>query len=131
VRQYYDEALSTGNLDRLNVLVAEDFVDHEQLLTIPSTRTGLKQKYTLLRTGFPDLHFVVEDLFGEGSQVAARVRVQGTHTAEFMGHPPTGRAFAVTSVGIFRIVEGRIAEHWGVFDQMGMLAQLGAFPGGR
>ena len=130
VRQYYDEALSTGNLDRLDELVAEDFVDHEQLLNIPSTRTGLKQKYTLLRTGFPDLHFVVEDLFGVGEQVAARVTVRGTHTAEFMGRPPTGRTFAVTSVGIFRFVEGLIAEHWGVFDQMGMLAQLGALPGG-
>jgi len=39
-----------------------------------------------------------------------------------------GRTFAVTSVGIFRFAGGRITEHWGVFDQMGMLAQLGAFP---
>ena len=128
VRRYYDEALSTGNLDRLDTLVAGDFVDHEQLLGIPSTRAGLKQKYTLLRTGFPDLHFVVEDLMCVGEQVAARVTVRGTHTGEFMGRPPMGRTFAVTSIGIFRFAGGRIAEHWGVFDQMGMLAQLGALP---
>lgn len=128
VRRYYDEALSTGNLDRLDTLVAEDFADHEQLLSIPPTLAGLKQKYTLLRTGFPDLHFVVEDLMCAGEQVAARVTVYGTYTGEFMGRPPTGRTFAVTSIGIFRLIGGRIAEHWGVFDQMGMVVQLGAFP---
>ena len=131
VRRYYDESLSTGNLDRLDTLVAEDFVDHEQLLGIPSTRSGLKQKYTLLRTGFPDLHFVVEDLMCVREQVAVRVTVRGTHTAEFIGRPPTGRTFEVTSMGIFRLVGGRIIEHWGVFDQMGMLAQLGTFPASR
>jgi steroid delta-isomerase-like uncharacterized protein len=126
LRRYY-EALSTGNLNDLETLVSEEFVDHEQLLGIPATRAGLKQKYTLLRAGFPDLHFVVEDLMGVGEQVAVRVSVCGTHTAEFMGRPPTGRTFAVTSLGIFRFASGRITEHWGVFDQMGMLAQLGAF----
>jgi steroid delta-isomerase-like uncharacterized protein len=131
VRQYYDEALSTGKLERLNTLVAEEFVDHEQLLGIPPTRTGLKQKYTLLRTGFPDLRFVVEVLMCVGEQVAARVTVRGTHTGEFMGRPPTGRTFAVTSIGIFRLAGGHIIEHWGVFDQPGMLAQLGAFPTNR
>jgi predicted ester cyclase len=43
-----------------------------------------------------------------------------------MGRPPTGRTFEVTSVGIFRVAGGRLAEHWGVFDQLGMLGQLGA-----
>ena len=46
VRWYYDEALSTGDLDHFDNLVAEDFVDHEQLLGIPSTRAGLKQMKT-------------------------------------------------------------------------------------
>ena len=127
LRRYY-EALSTGTLNDLEALVSEEFVDHEQLLGIPATRAGLKQKYTLLRAGFPDLHFTVEDLMCIGEQVAVRASVCGTHTAEFMGRPPTGRTFAVTSLGIFRFANGRITEHWGVFDQMGMMAQLGAFP---
>jgi len=89
MRRYY-EALCTDNLNDLDTLVSEEFVDHEQLLGIPATRAGLKQKYTLLRAGFPDLHFVVEDLLCVGEQVAVRVTVPGTHTAEFMGRPPTG-----------------------------------------
>jgi predicted ester cyclase len=61
--------------------------------------------------------------------VAVRVTVRGTHEGEFMGRPATGRQFAVPSAGIFRIADGRIAEHWGVFDQLTMLGQLGAFGG--
>ena len=57
--------------------------------------------------------------------MAVRVTVRGTHEGEFIGRPPTGRRFAVPSVGIFRIIDGRIAEHWGVFDQLAMLGQLG------
>ena len=91
--------------------MSEEFVDHEQLLGIPATRAGLKQKYTLLRAGFPDLHFVVEDLLCVGEQVAVRVTVPGTHTAEFIGRPLTGRTFAVTSMGIIRFAKGGITEH--------------------
>jgi steroid delta-isomerase-like uncharacterized protein len=104
-------------------------VDHEELRGIPPTREGLKQKYTLLRAGFPDFGFMIEDLFGVDDRVAVRVTVRGTHEGEFMGQPATGRRFAVPSVGIFRIADGRIVEHWGIFDQLAMLAQLGVFRG--
>ena len=130
IRQYY-ETLNACYLNNLDTCVSENFVDHEQLSGIPSTRAGLKQKYTLLRTGFPDLQFVVEDMMCVEEQVAVRVTVRGTHIAEFMGRPPTGQSFTVTSIGIFRFADGLIIEHWGVFDQMGMLAQLGAFPASR
>ena len=127
VRRYYEEALNPGSFDQLDDLLTDDFVDHEELRGIPPTRDGLKQKYTMLRAGFPDFGFTIEDLFTARDRVAARVTVTGTHNGDFMGRPPTGQRFAVTSVGIFRIANNRIAEHWGVFDQLAMLAQLGAF----
>ena len=85
----------------------------------------------MLRAGFPDFGFTVEDLFSAGDRVAARVTVRGTHDGDFMGRlaQAAGQQFAVASVGIFRIANGRIAEHWGVFDQLAMLGQLGAFGG--
>lgn len=128
VRSYYEDALTPGNWALLETLVAEHYVEHEQLFNLPPTRAGLRQKYELLRSGFPDLQFVVEDLFAAGDKVAARVSVKGSHTAPFMGRTPTGRSFAVTSVGIFRIDQMQIVEHWGVFDQFTMLMQLGALP---
>jgi steroid delta-isomerase-like uncharacterized protein len=129
VRRYYEEALNPGRFDRLDDLLTNGFVDHEELQGIPPTREDLKQKYTMLRAGFPDFGFTIEDLFRADDRVAVRVTVRGTHEGEFIGRPPTGRRFAVPSVGIFRITDGRIAEHWGVFDQLAMLGQLGAFGG--
>lgn len=129
VRRYYVDALTHGDWQLLDMLVAATFVEHEVLPHIPPTREGIKQKYDLLRTGFPDLRFGVEEIFGVAEKIAVRVIVQGTHTGMFMGRPPTNRTFAVTSVNIFRLAQSQLVEHWGVFDQMSMLGQLGAFPG--
>lgn len=62
------------------------------------TRDGLKPKYTMLRAGFSDFAFTIEDLFSAEDRVAARVTVRGTHDGEFIGRSATGRSFAVTSV---------------------------------
>ena len=83
----------------------------------------------MLREGFADFRFTVEDLVSAGDRVCARVTVRGTHDGNFMGRPPTGTTFEVDSVGIFRVTDRHIAEHWGVFDQFAMLGQLGAFHG--
>jgi len=127
VRRYYDEALNS-HVERLDAILADSFVEHEVVPGLPPTREGLKQKYVQLRAGFSDLRFMVEDLVPSSDRIAARVQVSGTHDGVFMGQPPTGRRFVVTAVGIFRVAHGRIVEHWGVFDQMSMLAQLGALP---
>lgn len=129
VRRYYADALTHGDWQLLDTLIAVTFIEHEVLPHIAPTREGIKQKYDLLRMGFPDLRFGVEEIFSVAEKVAARVIVQGTHTGMFMGHPPTNRTFAVTSVNIFRIAQGQLVEYWGVFDQLSMLGQLGVFPG--
>jgi len=124
-RRYY-AALTHGHLDQLDTLLTTNFVEHEVLPGIPPTRDGLKQKYALLRGGFSDLAFHVEDTLISDDRVAVRVTVSGTHDGAFMGRPASGRRFAVSSVSIFRVADQRLAEHWGVFDQLSMLAQLGA-----
>ncbi len=126
VRRYYQQALNPGRFQELDELLSEDFHDHETLRGIPPTRHGLETKYTLLREGFPDFRFTIEDLFTTGDRVGVRVTVRGTHNSTFIGRPPTDNSFEVNSVGIFRMAQQRIAEHWGVFDQFAMLAQLGA-----
>jgi predicted ester cyclase len=130
VRRYYEQALSHADWDTLNAIVAPNHVDHEEVPHIPPTREGLKHKYELLRGGCPDLRFVVEETVGSGDRVAARVTVHGTHTQPFLGRAPTGRQMAASKFSIFRIAEGRIVEHWGLFDQMAMMVQLGPFPSG-
>jgi predicted ester cyclase len=59
--------------------------------------------------------------------VVARTLTEGTHTGPFMGHPPSGRRFQAAGIDVFRVAGGQLAEHWSVFDTLGMLMQLGLY----
>jgi predicted ester cyclase len=52
------------------------------------------------------------------------VHVTGTHTGPLFG-PPTGRPVDITVIDVIRVVDGQIAEHWGVPDRFALLAQTG------
>ncbi len=80
----------------------------------------------LFRTPFPDARFPLYDLIAEGDRVVARWGLQGSHRAEFMGVPPTGRRVEVTGMVIYRLAGGEIVEYWGNFDTLGLMQQLGA-----
>ena len=67
-------------------------------------------------------------MFGEGDQVAVRLRSSATQSGEFMGMPASGRSYDVEEIHVFRLTNGRIAEHWHQLDAMGMMKQLGAMP---
>jgi steroid delta-isomerase-like uncharacterized protein len=76
-------------------------------------------------SGFPDLQHLIEDAFAAEDKVAVRFTLRGTHRGDFMGIPPTGKVFEVGAIAIFHLVDGKIAELRGEFDQLGMLRQLG------
>src|SRR5439155_22952243 len=89
---------------------------------------GAKQVFSFYRAAFPDLQVNAEDLIAEGDRVVARWSSSGTHKGDFMGIPPTGKQVQITGIDLFRFSGGKIAEHWGVFDQLWMLQQLGVAP---
>ena len=83
-----------------------------------------------LHETFSDLRFEVHEEVAEGDRVVQRAVMSGRHTGPMMGRQPTGGEFAVRHTYSWRVADGRIAEHWGVRDDVGLLAQLGLFPGG-
>lgn len=127
VRRMFEEAWNRGNLAVVDELLAPDAIDHHDP-GAPSFATHMKAEIVTYRRAFPDLHFTIEDMFGEGDKVAARVTVGGTHTATFNGVPATGRRFAVEHIHIARIVNGKGVDHWTAMDTLGMLQQLGVIP---
>jgi steroid delta-isomerase-like uncharacterized protein len=82
----------------------------------------------LFRGAFSDLEFTIEQLVAEGDIVASLVTGRGTNDGPLMGMPATGRTAQWASTGFFRVRDGKIAEHWGVPDLLGLLGQLGAVP---
>ena len=127
-RRFYAEVWNKGNLDVADELLAADFVDHAAPPGFAPGVAGAKQVFSFYRAAFPDLQVNAEDLIAEGDRVVARWSSSGTHKGDFMGIPPTGKQVQITGIDLFRFSGGKIAEHWGVFDQLGMLQQLGVAP---
>lgn len=129
MRQLYDR-VNAGDLDGLGSLLADDFVEHEDLPGAPSTKDGVIAFFRAFREAFPDMAMHAEDVLVSGDKVVARARVTGTHRGDWAGMPATGRAIDVPLIDIIRIGDDGLArEHWGVLDAMTMMQQLGAVPG--
>jgi predicted ester cyclase len=107
-------------------LVAADFVDHASPPGLAPGSAGLKQQLEIFYRGLPDIYSIADDLIAEGDKVVVRWHGGGTQTGEFFGMPPTGRKATITGVHIFRIANGKIVQHWGNSDDLGMMRQLGA-----
>ena len=128
VRQLIEEVMNRGNISLVDEIMPPDFVDHEGAPGLPPTREGFKQSVPMLRSGIPDFNATIDDVVAEGDRVVIRMTWRGTQTGEFMGMPPTGKSISVGVIDIFRIAGGKIVEHWGLADMMGMMQQLGAMP---
>jgi steroid delta-isomerase-like uncharacterized protein len=105
-----------------------DVLLHEPVPTGATGTEALKQVWPVLLGAFPDLRVTVEDLIEEGDKVVCRNTVTGTHRGVYMGLPPTGKSITYKEIFVFRFVNGRIAEVWGVVDVYSQMKQLGVLP---
>jgi steroid delta-isomerase-like uncharacterized protein len=125
VRRFLSEAFERGNLGAVDELIADNFVDHTPPPKVPDNKAGLKQTVRMFRSAFPDIRLTIEDMIEEGNKVAVRLVTHGTHKGELMGIAPTGRTISVNEEHFMRFADGKIAEHWGVEDNLAMMQQLG------
>ena len=54
----------------------------------------------MMRGGFPDIQWTLEETIAEGDKVAARFTMRGTHNGTFYGVPPTGKKIGVKAMNI-------------------------------
>jgi steroid delta-isomerase-like uncharacterized protein len=127
VRSFYT-SMSRGNVNVIDDLFTDDFIEHEPLPTQTPGREGVKQFFKAMLSAFPDARFIPEAMYVDGDTVIARLTVTGTNQGEFQGMPPTGKQTTVEGIDIVRLANGKFAEHWGVFDNLGLLQQLGVVP---
>jgi predicted ester cyclase len=123
-RRVIEEGYNMGNLAALDALFALNFVEHQDGFVPPNVE-GVKGNIVSLRAAFPNLKLTIEEMIVNGDKTWARITARGTHQGLFMGQPPTGKSFAITVIDVCRFENGKIAEHWGVADRIGVMAQLG------
>lgn len=123
--------LSAGDIDAFADLLADSYVNHQQSAAAPPPQPGVSPKQASVAyfkarlTAMPDLKVAIEAVVVDKDHVAASFVYSGTQTGTYLGVAPTGRALRFTSCDIFRVQDGRLAEHWGMGDTAGILAQLG------
>jgi hypothetical protein len=128
----FQEVTNTHDAELISRTIEEIVEPNARIRTpLPLQVTGaqaLKEIFAMLHRVFPDLHVTVEDLIAEDDKVVGRNTVTGTQRGEYMNTPPTGRAVTYNEIFIFRFVNGRIAETWGVVDVFSQMKQLGVIP---
>lgn len=126
IGRLWDEAFNNGAVEVLDELVRSEFTNFGLTTNGPQFLTQL---INAQRAAFPDMHFTVEQMFAVEDWVLTKARWAGTFTGPFPfigldGVAPTGRRFDVDHVHAFRLVDGKIAEHWAVRDDLTMHSQL-------
>jgi predicted ester cyclase len=122
-RRLIDRGFSQGDLSVVDEIVAPDCIEHQRG-SRPGAE-GVKDTIRTLRTWFSDFRLTIEDLSVDGDVIWSRNLGQGLNTGSVMGWPATGKTVTVDVIDVVRFKEGKVVEHWGVPDQLGMMLQLG------
>ena len=121
VRRFITEVFEQGRPEAIDELCADDFVRHNGGDT---DREALKAAQARVGQALTDAKFTIDDEIGVADRVAVRLTASARQVGELMGMPASGRSYEIGEIHIFRIRDGRIAEHWHQFDAAGMMRQL-------
>jgi predicted ester cyclase len=125
------EALNTGNLAAIDEVFAAGYVDRNPFPGTTPDREGVKQGLTKFRAAFPDYRYTIEDEIAAGDKLVHRISGRGTQKGEFQGATATGKQVNWSEIHIVRLANGKVVEHWGIEDQLGMMQQLGLAPAAK
>jgi steroid delta-isomerase-like uncharacterized protein len=124
-QNFYDEVFRQRNVDAIDDLLTDDFVEHTPAPGQATDRQGAKEFITQMLAAFPDLDFTINGQIAEGDTVSAVATMTGTHRADFLGVPATNRKVSVQFLDMSRVRGGRFYDHWGLVDTPALMSQLG------
>ncbi len=125
VRRMRRELLESRDLATVDRYFADGFVSHNTPPGLPEGVEGVKRFFEMFRDAFRDLEVSIDEIVSEEDRVAVATTVRGTHSGDLMGLAATGRRVSVTGVDIVRLEDGKIVEHRGLTDTVGLMRQLG------
>ena len=127
MRQVLD-LIDERELDAAFELYAPDYIYHGPGGRELRGRDGIRGLWEVFLTGFPDLSSTVDDIISEGDKLVLRWTIEGTHTGEFLGTPPSNKKITLPMTEIFRVADGQLAEAWDQYDRLHLMQQIGAIP---
>jgi steroid delta-isomerase-like uncharacterized protein len=124
VRRYWNGKWNERRPEILDELLTSDVVNYGTSMKINNLEE-YKQLYGMFLSAFHDTHFTIEGIIAEGDKVMTRASMSGVQKGALEGIPPTGKTVNISIFTVFRLVNGKIAEEWEIYDDLGMMQQLG------
>lgn len=124
VRAFFDHVLNASCLDLAKEYIAPDYVQHNPM--VPQGLQGFVDGLAAWRASFPDYHSTIKDVIAEGDRVWVWHTARGTQQGSFGNLPASGRAFELDVLDVFRVENGKFAEHWDLFNMPALMQQLQA-----
>lgn len=108
---------------KLDEIMRDDYIQHNE--DVPQGKDGFEQFFEQMFKAMPDFRYTIKKIVAEGDTVMMYSTTTATHLGEWLGNPPTGNKLNFDVVDIFRIEDGKIAEHWDVADTLKLFTQVG------
>jgi ketosteroid isomerase-like protein len=121
------DAINTGDLSCLPDCVTSDFVDHGSPFPLPPGPGGYAQILGFVHHGLK-IRYTLEETITTEDRIVLRARAHGMGLAEFHGPEAAGRPYDMQTIHIYRTEGDRLAEHWGVRDELGAMVRMGVLP---
>ena len=124
IERLHTELFSSGDLATIDRFFAPDVISHDMPPGFPQGIEGVRMFFSAFREGMPDVRVRIDEIVVEDDRAAVATMIEGTHTGALMGIEPTGRRISVRGIDMVRVADGRIVEHRGLTDTVGLLRQL-------
>jgi predicted ester cyclase len=122
------ERFNAGDLEGYLEIFDKSVVFHGLSRKLKPGVAGLREYYTQLRQGFPDMRLASEDVIADGEKIANRHTFYGTHKGEYLGVAPTMKLVISPGMVMHLFRNGKCIETWFAGDSLGFLTQIGAAP---
>lgn len=123
------EVFVGGDFSDFDDLVDDGYVDHDPMPGIADDKKGLRDMAEMVVATFSNRKMTMHELveMSDGRLVENWI-MSGTHIGEAMGIPPSNQDVSVRGMEIWRVADGKVAEHWGVVDIGDVLEKAGLIP---
>ena len=127
LKQMYEEVWNKGNLSLASEVASPDY--HYGDYKGPG---GYAQIVTLQRDAFPDIHYTIDQVIGEGDWLAYKLTISGTFNGKgtWMGVKPTGKEIKGTWAFFSQFKDGKIVTTTAFADMLSFYQQAGVAPPG-
>lgn len=128
IRRWFEEVWNQEREATIDEMCAPGVVGHGQTLDGSDIvgREHFKEFWRGLRSAFTSVHVEIHQTIEEGELVTAQWTIAMQHTGPFLGIEATGKKISAKGVSIQHVVGGKIVEGWDNWDQLSVMAQLGA-----